>query len=118
MDTINLQIGSETSANSGGIQSDLRPVEFIGELLAEDSWYDDPQSDTRGTKQTLYKTEYDRLVVYVEHWTRWQGETSTYTLYEANETDLQPNGKFEKLGRAAGYGRPLTLDEALKEERN
>jgi len=27
--------------------------------------------------------------------------------------DLGPGGDFEALGRACGFGRPLTLDEAL-----
>lgn len=116
MDTIKLQIGSETSTNSGGMQSNLRDVEFIGELLAEHSWYDDPQSNTRGIKQQLYKTDDNRLIVYVEHWTRWQGETSAYELVKVTKTDLQVNGQFEMLGREAGYGRPLTLDEVFSEQ--
>jgi hypothetical protein len=49
----------------------------------------------------------------VEDWSRWQGEPNTYDLLEVTEADLGPNGRFEALGREAGFGRPLTLDEAL-----
>ncbi|MCI0398824.1 MAG: hypothetical protein L0332_24265, partial [Chloroflexi bacterium] len=70
-------------------------------------------NDTRGVDQTLYRTEDGRLIVYTEEWTRWQGETSTYTLHEATEADLRPGGDLEMLGYECGFGRPLTLDEAL-----
>ncbi|MFA5266041.1 MAG: hypothetical protein WC378_19640 [Opitutaceae bacterium] len=63
--------------------------------------------------ETLYRTADDRLVVYVDDWSRWQGEPDTYSLHEVAQTDLQPGGLFESLGRECGFGRPLTLDEAL-----
>jgi len=34
---------------------------------------------------------------------------------EIEQEDLSVNGRFEALGREAGMGRPLTLDEALAE---
>ena len=117
MDTISLKVGTYAVGNGNIVQDNTRPVEFEGEELAKVSDYgtgrDGKPTDTRGTKETLYKTPDGRLVVYVENWSRWQGEPNTYDLLEVTETDLQPNGRFETLGREAGYGRPLTLDEAL-----
>jgi len=52
-------------------------------------------------------------VVYVEDWSRWQGEPNHYSLCQVTEADLGVGGRFEALGREAGFGRPLTLDEAL-----
>jgi hypothetical protein len=116
MDTINVTVGSYTAGN-GIVQDNTRPVEFEGEKLAKVNDYGTKDGgapdDTRGITETLYKTANGRLVVHVVDWSRWQGEPNTYDLQEVTEADLGPDGRFEALGREAGFGRPLTLDEAL-----
>lgn len=117
METVKLNIGTIQSLSGGGVQDLTRVVEFEAEKLAEYSEYGAGRgggpTDTRGVKETLYKTDDDRLVVHVEDWSHWQGEPTTYTLHEVTAADLGPNGKFELLGLEAGMGRPLTLEEAL-----
>lgn len=117
METIKLEIGSIRSfSNGAGQQSSLRPVEFQGEKLAYHSFYTG-DDDIRGVNQTLYKTPEGRLIVHIKDWSRYQGETDTYSLVEITspEEELGPEGEFWQLGQEAGYGRPLTLDEALAE---
>ncbi len=119
MSTIKVLIGRTESTSSGHTQDLTREVEFEGEELARRTEYgfDDRRgmiTDTRGATETLYKTDDGRLIVHVEDWSRWQGEGTTHTLHEISEADLQANGRFEMLGVEAGYGRPLTLDEALQ----
>ena len=116
--TITVSIGSVVATSSGFTQDNTREVQFKGEELAArtEYGYNDRTgsiTDTRGTTETLYKTDDGRLVAHVEDWSRWQNEPTTYTLHEITEADLQPNGRFETLGTEAGFGRPLTLDEAL-----
>ena len=113
MEEITLYVGTVT-APRGFVQDRRRPVVFRGEKVAELSWLTG-NDDTRGVNQTLYRTEDGRLVVYVEEWSRWQGEPSRYRLYQVTEVDLDVGGEFEDLGREAGMARPLTLDEALSE---
>ena len=118
METVELEIGSVVGMSNGATQSSLRPVAFEGEKLAEHSYYNDCEdghSDTRGTRETLYKTADGRLVVHEVEWSQWQGEPNSYTLRTVTAADLNVDGAFEALGRAAGMGRPLTLDEALSE---
>lgn len=115
MDKVTLRVGSVTSTRSGHVQDNCRPVEFAGELVTSRTTYTG-DSDTRGITQSLYRTADDRLIVYVEDWSRWQGEPSVYALYEVLEADLQPGGRYQMLGYEAGYGRPLTLDEAVSDE--
>ena len=117
MEHITLRIGIVTA--TGSVQQDLtREVEFVGEELARRKIYGYSDrtgevTDTRGITETLYRAEDGRLVVYVEEWSHWQGEPNRYHLFEVTEDDLGVNGRFEALGREAGFGRPLTLDEAL-----
>jgi hypothetical protein len=116
METVRLEVGTLTVGNN--VRLDTRkPVEFEGEELAAlrtaGTGRDGKLTDTRGIVETLYKAGDGRLVVHVEEWSHWQGEPSTYTLHEVSEADLQPGGCFEDIGAEAGYGRPLTLDEAV-----
>ena len=117
MEHITLKIGIVTA--TGSVQQDLtRDVEFVGEELARRKVYGYSDrtgevTDTRGITETLYRVEDGRLVVYVEEWSHWQGEPNRYHLLEVTEDDLGVNGRFEALGREAGFGRSLTLDEAL-----
>lgn len=117
MDTVTLNVGTVRRNRSGHVTDSCRPVEFVGELVASRTVHTG-NDDTRGVSESLYKTDDGRLVVYVEDWSRWQGEPSVYSLREVAEADLQPGGRYEMLGYEAGYGRPLTLDEALNESRD
>jgi len=120
MDTITLHIGTVMTGSSGQTNDNRREVQFTGEELASRTEYGVGRgglSDTRGVTETLYRAEDGRLLVHVKDWSRWQGEPNTYSLHEIGEADLQPGGRFEWLGAEAGYGRPLTLDEAIKRER-
>jgi hypothetical protein len=110
---ITIHIGSLVGLRNGGTQDDTRPVSFKGSYLASVTTYSDPLSDTRGVTQTLYRVEDGRLVVHIEDWSRWQSEPTVSSLVAVTERDLGLGGPYERLGREAGYGRPLTLDEAL-----
>ena len=110
--SITLKVGSETVID-GRMQDNLRPVTFEGEEVGSRRYYTDERG-TRGVDETLYRCADGRLVVYVEVWSRWQGETSTYRLVQVQPADLDIGGRFEMLGRACGMARPLTLDEALE----
>lgn len=116
MDTIRVAVGSIV-ASSNIVNDNTQEVEFVGEKLASYTEYGTNRaggpSDTRGTTETLYKTEDGRLVVHVKDWSKWQGEPTSFNVLEVTEDDLGPTGRFGILGAEAGYGRPLTLDEAL-----
>jgi len=116
MKTIKILVGSIVTKNA--MKADgTRAVEFEGEEVAEllqlGIGRDGAPTDTRGTTSVLYRTDDGRLIAHIEDWSRWGGEPTTFTLHEVTEADLQVGGKFENLGRWAGYGRPLTLDEGL-----
>ena len=121
MEEITVYVGQVVVISNGAQQDTRRPVKFVGEKLGEHREYKpdkrDPEklSDTRGITQTLYKAEDGRLIAFVEEWSRWQGEPNEYWLKALDPRDLGPGGDFEALGRACGFGRPLTLDEALGE---
>jgi len=119
METVKLTIGSVQSSASGTATLDTtQDVEFQGELLAEHrepgTGRDGGPTDTRGTTTKLYRASDGRLIVHVKEWSHWQGEPTTWHLYQVTEGDLTGRGQFAPLGREAGYGRPLTLDEALQ----
>ena len=117
MEKVKVFVGSVVALSNGIVQDNRRPVEFEAEMLAERTEYgigrNGYPTDTRGVTETLYKTADGRFVVHIEDWSRWQGEPSTYRLLEVSEADLGVGGNFEALGREAGLGRPLSLDEAL-----
>jgi len=108
-----VQVGSVWNANPYP-QESLRDVEFEGEEVASLVVNEDDRGN-RGETQTLYRTneEMPRYIVYVERWSHWQNEYTTYKLFEATEADLDVDGQFELLGREAGMTRVLSLDEAL-----
>jgi len=114
VEDIEVQVGQVRTLQSGQTEDNLRPVKFRGEVLGRRETYTGGD-DTRGVTETLYKTEDGRLIVYVEVWSRWQGEWDRSNLHKVTEADLGVGGEFELLGRQAGLGRPLTLDEALTE---
>ena len=119
MQEIKLSVGRISTSLDGTVTDDgTKQVCFHGEELGSLSipGYDNHNqlTDTRGTNQTLYQAEDDRLLVHVHEWSNWQGESTIYTLHLVIEEDLQTVGRFEDLGAVAGYGRPLTLDEALE----
>ena len=117
METITLWVGLSESLRNGKTQDSRREVQFTGEQVAHRTEYgegrDGRLTDTRGVTQMLYRAEGGRLIVHTKTWSRWAGEPTDETLQAVEERDLQPGGFFELLGLEAGYGRPLTLDEAL-----
>jgi len=118
MDTITVLVGTLESLNGGRTQDGRREVTFEGERLGSITTYgyDTKRgnlTDTRGTDETLYRSADGRLVVHVKEWSRWQGEPTIEHLHAVTEKDLQPGGRFDALGNECGYGRPMTLDEAL-----
>jgi len=116
METQTVYIGTIVVGNSGQVNDSRRKVEFVGEKLASRTRYGYGRSgitDTRGMTETLYRTEDGRLIVHIDDWSKWQGEPNTETLLEVTEDDLSVGGRFEDLGADAGFGRPLTLDEAV-----
>jgi len=115
MEKIKVHVGTQCITSSGRVSDHMRPVEFEGEKIAKRTEHYGG-GDSRGVTETLFKTPVGRYVVYVENWTKWQGETSTSKLVEASDEDLDVGGRFEMLAREAGMGRPMTLDEALVEE--
>jgi len=117
METQKVLVGSAVSGRSGIYEDDLRPVVFQGEELGGSITHGTDRvgglTDTRHMTETLYRTEDGRLIVHSNDFSAWQGEPCTQTLAEVTEADLRPGGRFERLGRQCGYGRPLTLTEAL-----
>lgn len=118
METITVFVGTVNTTNSGFVQDGRREVSFDGELLGSrtEYGYDDRRgnlTDTRGMTETLYRAADGRLVVHVKDWSRWQGEPTTEHVHAVTEADLLPGGRFEDLGHECGFGRPLTLAEAL-----
>ena len=115
--SVKVLVGSVVAGNSGIVNDNTREVEFVAEQLAKLTEYgmgrDGGVTDTRGVTETLYRTDDGRLVVHVKDWSNWQSEPTTYSLHEVTEADLEGDGQFWALGLEAGYGRPLTLDEAL-----
>lgn len=118
MDTQTVYIGTLETLSNGASQDNRREVEFSGEKLGSTTayGYDSRRgnvTDTRGVTETLYRTEDGRLVVHVKDWSRWQGEPNTESMHVVTEEDLGPDGRFWAVGAACGFGRPLTLDEAI-----
>ena len=118
MEIQTVTIGTVETLSSGRTQDDRRTVEFIGEEVGHLTTYGyDAKrgnlTDTRGTTETLYRTEDGRLVVHVKDWSQWQGEPNIEGLHKITEADFLPGARYEALGAMCGFGRPLTLDEAL-----
>lgn len=114
MKNISVKIGS--IENISGRQQDFtQEVVFAGEELGQRSILTG-DNDSRGVVETLYRAANGRLIVHVKDWSHWQGEPTSFSLQAIEEADLQPGGRFLWLGYESGYGRPLTLDEALEED--
>lgn len=116
MEPITVTVGDVVELTAGMTEDGRRAVTFVGEkigVLVRYGEHKGRRTDTRGVTQTLYRAEDGRLVVHVEKWSRWQGEPTTETLTAVTEADLSVGGSYEALGRECGFGRPLTLDEAL-----
>lgn len=112
MADIEVYIGyvSETEDNT-------RVVKFSGEVLGQLTA--SGHNNSRGRDYALYKTgdEPEKLVLHTRIWSHWRGEGNSYTLEEVTRSDLDPMGKYWQIGKHAGFGRPLSLDEALEVRR-
>ena len=118
METVKLLVGSIEALGNGSAQDMRRPVEFEGQELGKLTVYGYDQkrgrlTDTRGTTQTLYQTADGGLVVHVETWSRWAGEPNVSRVEAITEDDLRVGGAYDDLGHECGFGRALTLEEAL-----
>ena len=116
MENIKVLVGTVESGRGGISQDNTRLVEFEGEELGSTSEFGyegDRLTNSRGVKETLYRARDGRLLVHICDWSHWQGEPTRFSLREISEDDLGPRGEFAFLGAEAGFGRPLTLDEAL-----
>jgi len=83
----------------------LRKVVFQGHLMGERCSTED------NLLQQLYVVPGGRLIVYEEY--QYDGD-NVYNLVEVTPEDLEPFGAYEWLGKECGFGRTITLDEALK----
>jgi hypothetical protein len=104
-------VGECWTNRNGCFIDERRPVVIDGRALAVITRCDD--DGHRGVTQRLIEAAGGRLLVHVVDWSHYQGETSRYRLVEVSRDDLDLGGPFERLGRAAGLARPLSLDEAL-----
>ena len=109
MENITVVIGSFVT-HSNYSNDNTRKIEFSGERVGS---YNYRHDQNRGVDEVLYRTGDGRLVVHKTSWSHWQGEGTDYSLEEVQESDLQIGGGYEALGIECGYGRSLTLDEAL-----
>lgn len=98
----------------GKTVSDVRDVEFKGELLARHQWGTGPCS---GVRQRLFRTPDGRYIVSVATWRTKPRQETHYTLHEVTEDDLMAGGEYEALGAALREETALSLDEALDLER-
>ncbi len=117
MEEITVNVGELVTSNSGTTNDTRQVVQFTGEELGTYREYGTDHhgniTDTRGTTETLYRAADGRLVVHRHVWSRWMGEPDTESLHAVTEESLQPTGKNARLGAVCGFGRPLTLEEAI-----
>jgi hypothetical protein len=85
----------------------FRPVEFVGEMVAECACTLDHASEGRvSSEQTLYRTEDGRFLVYSVAAPSGPVAREIYLLREIPEGALLEGAEFEELGRAAGLWGP------------
>jgi len=116
---ISLLVGVVEADRIGRTYDRTRKVEFQGVLVAEadlPGYHNENVTDSRGTKQRLYRTEDGRHVVAVEEWSHWQGEPNTYALHQVTLAALKLGVVYPDLANAAGLLLPMTLDQALRPE--
>lgn len=104
-----------TVVNTGLQHDNRRPVEFFGDELASVTFLklqDGVVCENRGMTQTLYSIPGDRLVVYVEEWSKVEGEESLYTLVEVTEEELREEWS-KLLAYKAGILPPLSVDDVV-----
>jgi len=81
----------------------FRPVEFVGEVVAECACIMDLATEGRvDSEQTLYRTEDGRLLVYSMSAPSGPVAREIYLLREIPPEALVEGAEFEELGRAAG----------------
>lgn len=121
MQTVNVVIGSAIVVMGMGaddfappeVVDDRQRVEFEAEIIGQYNRLTDEESLDR-LCETLYRTADGRLIVHSADLPTWATDRrGRWTLREIREADLRPGGRFQALGARCGYGRPLTLDEAL-----
>ncbi len=118
MATVTVEIG-EVWVVGGREQDNTLRVEFEGKRICARIEYGTKKAsgvvdDMRGVTRILFKTADSGLIVHTLAWSKRQGEPSVSRLEGVCLATLQPGGRYELLGTDAGYGRPLTLLEALE----
>ena len=117
MQTVTVLIGDVTVGGGGVTLDDTRFVRFEArreaQLKIPGLGRDFKPTNSRGVIESLFVTASEGYIVHTEDFSHWQGEPTVYKLQSVELADLQPGGRFERLGAAAGLGRPLTLAEAL-----
>lgn len=60
----------------GTAYDDTKKVKFIGRLLADGTTYHGSTSDgrDRGNTWEIYQTKAGKIIVYLDNWSRWDGE--------------------------------------------
>ena len=89
MEQIELEVGTRSGVMSD--TPDLKKIRFTGKELAFHRKLQG--NDTRGVDTTLYRTKKGKFLLFVEDWSRWQGEatTSEYFIYDTLE-DVETSG--------------------------
>ena len=101
-ETISIFVGYCAWTDTYGT-GDYEKVEFEGKQLAK---LVIPGEGTDSHTETLYKTTDGQLLVHVEDLTSISGaHGAELALHEVSEADLQTGGRFQDLGREAGYVR-------------
>jgi hypothetical protein len=81
----------------------FRPVEFVGEMVAECACNINHATEGRvDSEQTLYRTEDGRLLVYSMSAPSGPVAREIYLLREIAQEALEDGAEFAELGRAAG----------------
>lgn len=101
MEEIELEIGSGTGQL--GDSPDYKKVRFTGRGLAH--FRQLQGNDTRGVDYDLYRSKKGKFLLYIDDWSRWQGEVST------SEYHI-----FETLQEVEEFGVPEGLIRDAKEE--
>ena len=78
----------EVGTRYGEGADDTRKIKFVGRKLADGRIYS--TGDSRGTDYDLYFTQKGKILALIEHWSRWQGESTTadYKIYDTLEHTL------------------------------
>lgn len=90
----------------------FRQVEFVGEVLAENSRAYATQQGRFEVEETLYRSDDGGLLIHVEKLPSSEKLYEFSTLRKVQEEDLTEGGEFAELGRKARMAAPGVAAEA------